>query len=279
MVPLPELEASLPATWLRPRWSNPGVQALFTGRAGGVSHAPFDSLNLRAGIGDTDECVALNRQRLLTHLDGAVPVWLNQVHGSRVVQLRSGDALPGSPVHDADASLSTEPGLACAVQVADCLPVLFSARGRAVAAAHAGWRGLAGGVLENTVAALCSAAACSPAEVEAWLGPCIGPRRFEVGPDVLGAFGVLPTDVPGDGPPSGPARRFQPRGPAHPGKWLADLPGLARDRLRSLGLVHLQGAEACTVDKPSAFFSFRRDGRTGRMAALVWLDRPVGIRV
>ena len=204
---------------------------------------------------------------LLRDWTGATPVWLRQVHGARVVRLRAADAAPGAPAHEADASVSTEPGLACAVQVADCLPVLMFAHGRAVAAAHAGWRGLALGVLEATVAALCDAAACGPGEVKAWLGPCIGPRQFEVGADVLAAFGAAP---------AGDSHRFVGRGPAHPGKWLADLPGLAADRLRAAGVVRVSGAGLCTVEDRSRFFSFRRDGLTGRMAALVWLEGGTG---
>ena len=138
-----------------------------------------------------------------------------------------------------------------------------------MAAAHAGWRGLALGVVEATLAALCEAADCGPSEVEAWLGPCIGPARFEVGPDVLDAYGAGPAS-PGD--------RFVPRGAEHPGKWLADLPGLAADRLRAAGVRRVTGAARCTVEERSSFFSFRRDGLTGRMAALVWLDAGAAFR-
>jgi polyphenol oxidase len=159
----------------------------------------------------------------------------------------------------ADASLSTEPGIACTVLVADCLPVLLAAPGRrGVAAAHAGWRGLAGGVVEATLAALCDAAGCAPREVSAWLGACIGPRRFEVGADVLQAFG-----------PSH-ASRFNAR-PGVEGKWLADLPGLARDHLLAAGVMAISGGAWCSVEDASRFFSFRRDGVTGRMAASIWI--------
>jgi len=250
------------ADWLRPTWKQAGVGALMSTRAGGCSAPPFDSLNLRLDLGDDESRVRQNQARWEAAL-GARPVWLNQVHGARVVRLQPADLLPGAPMHSADASLSTEPGLACTVQVADCLPVLFAAAGRAVAAAHAGWRGLAGGVLEATLEALCAAADCSPAEVEAWLGPCIGPRRFEVGADVLRGFGVDPV--------SPTTTRFVPRGPVAPGKWLADLAGLAEDRLRAAGLTELRAEGACTVEQASRFFSFRRDGLTGRMAAAIWL--------
>ncbi len=235
-------------------------------REGGSSRPPFDGFNLRAGLGDDPAAVAANH-RFLQAAAGATPVWLNQVHGARVVPLQPADARPGAPVHEADAAVSTTPGLACAVQVADCLPVLMAARGRAVAAAHAGWRGLAGGVVEATLEAVCHAASCTPGEVEVWLGACIGPRQFEVGPDVLTAFGADPAAAR-----EGAHRRFSPRGVGHPGKWLADLPGLALDRLSAAGVRTVSAAGLCTVEDRSRFFSFRRDGLTGRMAALVWLD-------
>ncbi|HEY9066827.1 MAG TPA: polyphenol oxidase family protein, partial [Burkholderiaceae bacterium] len=169
------------ADWLVPDWHAPGVGAVMTTRRGGVGAAPFDTLNLRAGQGDEPAAVACNQQRLADAI-GAVPVWLTQVHGATVVPLTARDQQPGAPVHRADASLTVEPGVVCAVQVADCLPVLFAApRARGVAAAHAGWRGLAGGVLDATIAALCEAARCEPGELQAWLGACIGPRSFEVG--------------------------------------------------------------------------------------------------
>lgn len=244
-----------------------------TTREGGQGRAPFDSFNLRAGHGDDAACVAAN-QAMLREVCGASPVWLHQVHGTRVVHLQPQDAEPGAPVHEADASVSTHPGLACAVQTADCLPVLMSARGLAVGAAHAGWRGLALGVVEATLAAVCEAASCAPGEVEVWLGASIGPGQFEVGADVLQAFGVSPEATPATlaTGATGAARRFASRGPAHPGKWLADLPGLASDRLRAAGVTQLSSAGACTVEDRSRFFSFRRDGLTGRMAAVVWLE-------
>ena len=236
--------------WLRPDWTAPGVGALMTTRAGGVSRGAFDSMNLKPGLGDDDAAVAANQARLAQAI-GAVPVWLDQVHGHDVLRLHQGQG--GAR---ADASVSTEPGVACVVQVADCLPVLFAApQARGVAAAHAGWRGLAAGVLEATLAALCAATGCAPHELQVWLGACIGPRRFEVGADVLAAFGAAPAHA-------GP--RFEPRAS---GKWLADLPGLARDRLAAAGVRRVSGGSWCTVEDESRFFSFRRDRRTGRMAA------------
>jgi polyphenol oxidase len=244
--------------WLVPERGPAGVGALMTTRRGGVSAAPFDAMNLRHGIGDDVRAVAENQQRLEAAI-GVRPVWLNQVHGAAVVRLTLADARPGAPVHTADASVTTEPGLGCAVQIADCLPVLFAApRARAVGAAHAGWRGLALGVLEASLDAVCEAADCDPAEVQVWLGACIGPHAFEVGPDVLDAFDAAATGSP----------RFIPKGA---GKWLADLGGLARDRLAAAGARAIDGGHWCTVSEPSRFFSFRRDRVTGRMAAVTWI--------
>jgi len=257
----------LHADWLVPEWDAPGTGAVMTTRHGGVSAAPFDSLNLRDGLGDDPVAVEQNQRRLADAI-GAAPVWLKQVHGAGVVQLAERDRQPGAPLHHADASFTVEPGVVCAVQVADCLPVLFAApAARGVAAAHAGWRGLAGGVLEAAIAALCNAARCEPGELQAWLGACIGPRRFEVGGDVLGAFGADPdrhADQPG-------FAALEPGSESR--KWNADLPWLARQRLVAAGVQSVNGGTWCTVESPSRFFSFRRDGLTGRMAAAVWIER------
>ncbi|MDL2338748.1 MAG: peptidoglycan editing factor PgeF [Pseudomonadota bacterium] len=236
-----------------------------TTRRGGFSTGLFDSMNLRDGLGDDVRSVALNQRRLSESI-GVSPIYLNQVHGHRVVRLTSTNAAAGAPRHEADACMTTEPGVVCAVQVADCMPVLFAAPG-AVAAAHAGWRGLAAGILDTTLDALCLAAGCVPGQVEAWLGPCIGPRRFEVGADVLQAFGCTPTSLPAaDDPVEAP--RFT---PTKPGKWLANLPRLARERLVARGVVSISGGTWCSVEEASRFFSFRRDGVTGRMVAAIWL--------
>ena len=260
-----------PRAWLRPDWAADRVGALMTTRRGGVSAAPFDSFNVRCEVGDDPVAVARNRALLAVAI-GAAPVYLNQVHGAAVVRLVGADAAPGAPAHTADGCITTEPGIACTAQVADCLPVLFAApQGRAVGAAHAGWRGLAQGVLEATLAELCAAAECSPGEVRAWLGACIGPQRFEVGADVLAAFGVEAGEAAAGGPAS---RRFK---PGLPNKWLADLTGLARDRLSAAGVRRIGGGGSCTVSDAARFFSFRRDGVTGRMVAAVWIDAgPVG---
>jgi YfiH family protein len=248
-------------TWLAPDWDIAGVGALMTTRGGGISQAPYDSLNLRHGLGDDPHAVRGNQRIFRAALGDAVPVELNQIHGATVVRLTAAPAHGTDAKPDADASFTTEPGIACVVQVADCLPILFAAPGgRAVGAAHAGWRGLAAGVIEATLAGVCAAAGCGPGEVRAWLGACIGPRHFEVGADVLAAFGA-PTD-------GAPHPHFE---PWRPGKWLADLPGLARDRLRTAGAEQVSGGNWCTYADASRFFSFRRDGRTGRMAAAIWI--------
>jgi len=255
--PLPLDAFFRPAAWPR------GTGALMTTRRGGVSAPPFDSLNLKAQTADPLDQIAVaeNRRRLAATLNAA-PVFLDQVHGTRVVRLTAAHAGPDAATERADASVTTVPGVACTVLVADCLPVLFATRdGRAVGAAHAGWRGLAGGVLEATVDAIRAAVPVAAGDIVAWLGASIGPTAFEVGADVLAAFH------------EGEARHFAPA-PARDGvpKWLADLPALAEGRLRRLGLAEVGGCGQCTVSEPSRFFSYRRDRVTGRMAAAAWID-------
>ncbi|MDE2082479.1 MAG: peptidoglycan editing factor PgeF [Burkholderiales bacterium] len=230
-------------------------------RTGGVSHGPWASLNLGLATGDDAAAVEQNRRRFAAAL-GARPVWLRQVHGTAVLQLTP--STPDRPAEAADAAWTLERGLACTVQAADCLPVLLALRdGRAVAAAHAGWRGLAAGVLEAAVRALCEGSGAGPEAVQAWLGPCIGPRQFEVGADVLRAFGVDPAAA------DGLRFRSRPRADGAP-RWLANLPQLARDRLAGVGVRAVSGGDACTVEDSSRFFSFRRDRVTGRLAAAIW---------
>jgi YfiH family protein len=191
---------------------------------------------------------------------------MRQVHGVRVLHLRAEHAAADAPVEEADACITTEPKLACTVQVADCLPVLFAVEdGRGVGAAHAGWRGLAGGVLEATVSALCRETGCEPAQIHAWLGACIGPDAFETGEDVLQAFNAKPDS---DANAADRHPHFRPGVKA--GKWFADLPALARQKLAAAGLRQISGGGWCTVHDSSRFFSFRRDGVTGRMAAAIW---------
>lgn len=247
-----------------PEWPAPGrVRALCTTRAGGVSSAPFDSFNLGDHVRDDPSAVAANRGRLAQALAPARPVFLRQVHGCAVAQLD-----PGTPDGtEADAALVTAPGVAATIMVADCLPVLLAhASGQAVAAAHAGWRGLAAGVLEATLSALRQAA--GEGQVLAWLGPAIGPEAFEVGEEVRAAFA--------DRWPAA-ADHFKPH--PQPGKWWADLPALARQRLAQADAVSVHGNDSspawCTVNQTSRFFSHRRDagrlGSTGRFAACVWI--------
>jgi YfiH family protein len=258
---------ALPEPWIDPGDALPGAVARMSTRAGGVGSGRFATMNLRCPTAapprdDVEAVVAQNRARFAAAL-AAPPVWLHQVHGARVVDVGPADAAPGAPVHEADAAITTATGVACTVMVADCLPVLFSAaRGRAVGAAHAGWRGLAAGVLEATVDALCTAAGCRAADVQAWVGPGIGPEAFEVGAEVLLAFGA---------DPAAPSPRFRARPrPDGSARWRADLAGLAADRLIALGIGGVAIHGACTVEQASRFFSFRRDGAggpTGRMAA------------
>jgi len=258
-------EPPFAASMLWPQWDvAPRVGAVMSTRAGGVSRSPWDSLNLGTAVGDDPAAVVENRRRFVA-LTGAQPAWIRQVHGSTVVPAHEAAAADEPP--QADASWTDQPGVACIVQVADCMPVLLAAPGgRAVAAAHAGWRGLAGGVVEAALAALCTAARCEPAQVSAWLGPCIGPSRFEVGADVLQAFGASPGQAD--------ARRFVPGTDAGGApRWLANLPQLARDRLALLGVRRVSGGNWCTVEQRSRFFSYRRDGLTGRLAAAAWIRR------
>ncbi|MCY7388596.1 MAG: peptidoglycan editing factor PgeF [Burkholderiales bacterium] len=241
-----------------PEWpAPPGVKALFTTRAGGVSTGPYASLNLGAHVGDEAASVSENRHRLHALLP-AVPGWLNQVHGVNVVRAETVPSLNGDQLQ-ADAAVTGETQIPCAVLVADCLPVLFCTEdGSIVGAAHAGWRGLQRGVLERTVEAMNA----SPARVMAWLGPAIGPNGFEVGSDVLDAFtAVSPDDASAFKPIAGKRD-----------KYFADIYELARRRLRRAGVDAIFGGQFCTFSEPARFFSYRRDRQTGRMAGVIWID-------
>jgi YfiH family protein len=260
---------ALPTEWLTPDWPVPtGVRAVCTTRAGGVSNAPYDRLNLGDHVGDNPVFVAANRA-IFQQAMGARPVFLNQVHGTQVLALDA--TTPHASV--ADACLTRQTGLACTIMVADCLPVLFTtADGRWVGAAHAGWRGLAGqggvGILEQTYTCFRAQAqekrAQAAIEIIAWLGPCIGPEKFEVGDEVRAAF------VTGD------AQAAQMFAPLAGGKWLANLAGLARQRLARLGITQVFGNDGsldwCTVTQPSRFFSHRRDRVSGRLAVSIWRE-------
>lgn len=245
--------------FILPDWPAPaGVRALATTRGGGASAPPWQGFNLGDHVGDDPHAVAANRALLRRELP-AEPVWLSQVHGTRCV-----DAATARPGEQADASFSRSRGVVCTVLTADCLPVLFcDDAGSVVAAAHAGWRGLASGVLEETVKAM----NVDPGRILAWLGPAIGPDSFEVGPEVREAFVARH-------PMAGIAFR-----PAFPGtldetprKWLADIYMLARIRLAAIGVERVHGGGACTFKDSRRFFSYRRDGRTGRMASLIWFE-------
>ncbi len=239
--------------WLEPDWPAPaGVRALSSWRGGGTSTVPYASLNLGAHVGDSGETVAENRRRLAAAAAlPAEPVWLAQVHGTTVVDLDAAGA-----AGPADAAFTRRRGRVCAILTADCLPVLLASEsGDLVGAAHAGWRGLAAGVIEAAVAAM----AAPPPSLMAWLGPAIGPAHFEVGPEVREAL------LTGD---SGAAGAFV----ANPsGRFLADLPALVRRRLEALGVSRVYGGGECTFASRERYFSHRRDGVTGRQASLIWL--------
>jgi len=237
--------------WIVPDWpAAPRVRSLATTRAGGVSRGAFASLNLSARVGDDPDCVARNRAILGACLP-ADPAWMKQVHGTAVI-----DPELATPETEADAAVTRRPGRVCAVTTADCLPVFLSERaGRVAGIAHAGWRGLAGGVLENAVRTM----GAPPEDLIAYIGPGIGARRYEVGEDVRKAFA--------DGDP-GAAASFT---PARDGKYFADLYALARGRLAAVGVAEIYGGGFCTASD-DRFFSFRRDRITGRMANLIWLE-------
>jgi hypothetical protein len=238
--------------WIVPDWPvPPRVRALVTTRAGGASAGPYASFNLGAHVGDDPGAVARNRARLREALP-AEPVWLEQVHGATVI-----DAGAAPPLPRADAAVARARHVVCAVLTADCVPVLLAARGgEAVAIAHAGWRGLAAGVIEAAVARM----AVDPANLVAWLGPAIGPRAYEVGAEVRDAFVRDPPAA---------ASAFAPRGD---GRFLADLFALTRRRLDAAGVRAVHGGDRCTHSEAERFYSFRRERTTGRFASLVWLD-------
>jgi YfiH family protein len=235
-----------------PDWSAPpNVRALQTTRLGGVSTAPYDSCNLGDHVNDAPQAVARNRQ-LLSALMPSEPVWLQQVHGTVVA-----DADRSGCVVQADASVSRSRGSVCVVMTADCLPVLLcDESGTVVGAAHAGWKGLAAGVIEETVRAMDVA----PHSLLAWLGPAISQRAFEVGEEVCAEFMAHDAQA---------AAAFI---PGKNGKWMADIYELARQRLRGLGVTNIYGGEYCTHGDAARFFSYRRDGVTGRMGTFIWLE-------
>jgi YfiH family protein len=238
--------------WIIPNWPAPQhVRACSTTRHGGVSAAPWDSLNLGGHVGDVETHVTQNRQRLVEQLAlPAMPQWLDQIHGQAVARLPARDSLPR-----ADAAITRESGVVCAVMTADCLPVLFCSKdGSEIAAAHAGWRGLCNGVLEQTLLQF----HCPASDIHAWLGPAIGPQAFEVGIEVRSAFMAHDSRA---------ECAFRSVGD----KYFADIWLLARQRLQAAGVHSISGSTRCTLTERDDFFSFRRDGATGRMATLIWL--------
>ena len=247
MAEVSEIEV-IQADWPAP----PNVRAFTTTRNGGFSQGPWSSLNLGTNCGDDPRRIEKNR-RSLSKLLPSEPRWLNQVHGTNVV----GWDKANDPGIKADAIIASQTGQVCAVLTADCLPVLFcNQAGSHIAAAHAGWRGLAAGVLQATVLAM----ECKPADLMAWLGPAIGPQAFEVGKDVYDAF-------VNQNPENTTA--FIPHGD----RWLADLYQLARLALGEVGISQVLGGGYCTYSEPDKFFSYRRDGVTGRMASLIWIEK------
>ncbi len=238
-------------SWIVPNWPAPAsIEALSTTRRGGVSDGVFQGLNLGNHVGDDPSRVLENRKLLQedAHLP-APPAWLNQVHGTEVMEL----PLSEGSVPDADAAYADKSGEVCCIMTADCLPVLFcSEDGQEVAAAHAGWRGLLDGVLENTLAKF-----TQPQNVMVWFGPAIGPDAFEVGPEVREQFVARQPEA---------KVAFKP----HNDRWLADIYQLARLRLEAVGVSQIFGGEYCTHSDPELFYSYRRDGKTGRQATLIW---------
>ena len=239
--------------WLRPDIGARGVQVISTTRAGGASTGRFAGFNLGGHVGDSDEAVRANRQILHAQLPSVTTItWLNQVHGTRVIHAPSQYAKGV----EADAVWSDESGIACAVMTADCLPVVLAdVDGQCVAAAHCGWRGLASGILKHTIEGM----PVDPSRLVAWLGPAIGPSAFEVGGDVLAAFYLAEDDLA-----------------VHPipetdNKYFLDLNILAGRQLLALGLdpTHVSGGDTCTYGDPQRFYSYRRDGETGRMVTLI----------
>lgn len=245
--------------FITPNWPAPAnVKALQTTRVGGVSHAPFKSLNLGAHVSDDALAVAKNRQLLSPYLPSE-PVWVNQVHGVEVI-----DAAQSTCLQNADASFATQKNVVCVTMTADCLPVLLCDNaGTIVSAVHAGWRGLCDGALEASIHAVCRAANITPNQLMAWLGPAIGPNAFEVGDEVREQFMAKDSQA---------ESAFK----AYGNKWLGDIYQIARQRLNNQGVTQIYGGsvneEFCTYTDEARFFSFRRDNVTGRMASMIWLS-------
>lgn len=284
--------------WITPDWPAPAwIKAVSTTRMDGVSLPPFEGLNLGCHVGDNPARVAQNRAHLANKMKMAIsPTWLNQIHGTEVVRLplaSSSRSIIGSmtkDIPDADASYTSKIGPVCVVMTADCLPVLFcDLQGTQVAAAHAGWRGLLNGVLENTLLMF-----ADPHQVMAWLGPAIGADAFEVGGEVRALF--LEKDARANlafKPRSFRSKSLEPNfsqsvslqsaslqsnflqlNCSQSNKWLADIYLLARQRLELAGVTQIYGGNCCTVSDPKRFFSYRRENRTGRQASCIWITKP-----
>lgn len=249
---------------IEPSWAAPqSIQAFCTTRAGGVSKPPFNSLNLGLNAGDDPADVLQNRAIMRSNLP-AEPLWLKQIHGVAVSTPTSRSALGNGP-YESDASVTNIPNEVLAILTADCMPVLFSSKGGdVIGAAHAGWRGLSGGVLENTVKEMLTLSpSLRPKDILVWMGPAIGPNAFEVGEDVLQAFAHKDQTISSEA--------FSPIAES-PGKYLADLYLLAQGRLRSLGIEHIDGGGFCAYHDEARFFSYRRDKKTGRFASFIWIS-------
>jgi len=252
---------------IQPSWTTAQqIRAFCTTRKGGVSQVPFNGFNLGLNSGDDPSSVLQNRIILREDLP-AEPLWLKQIHGTTVSTPNSRRAIGLGPF-EADASVTNIPGEVLVVLAADCMPILFASNnGDVIGAAHAGWRGMSGGVLEKTVQAMCDLSpTLTPKDISAWMGPAIGPRSFEVGEDVLQAFSEQPQTIL--------SRAFTPIS-GQPGKYLADLYLLARDRLSSLGIGQIKGGDFCTFSDQDRFFSYRRNKQTGRFASLIWISQSI----
>ena len=250
---------------IEPSWAvSQRIQAFCTTRQGGLSQPPFNTLNLGLNAGDDSTDVLQNRSILRSTLP-AEPLWLKQIHGITVSTPASRNALGNGPF-EADASVTNIPNEVLAILTADCMPVLFTSKsGDVIGAAHAGWRGLSGGVLENTIDEMIALSpGLTTSDISAWMGPAIGPSAFEVGEDVLQAFAQQGQDIL--------SKAFTPI-IGTPGKYCADLYLLARDRLRTLGIEQIDGGGFCTANDPERFFSYRRDKVTGRFASLIWIAK------
>jgi len=237
---------------ITPRWNAPDhIKAFSTTRVGGLSQAPFASNNLGQHVGDSSDTVAANRTLLNSYLPSA-PIWLDQRHTTTIIDINA-----STGAHIADASVTDVKNVVCCVMTADCLPILLTDKqGTQVAAVHAGWRGLCDGIVENAIAAF----SCPAREVIAWLGPAIGPNTFEVGQDVVDRFCQRhPSDV----------CCFEPQN----NRYLADIYKLATKRLERAGVTEISGGEYCTYQQSELFFSYRREGQTGRMASMIWIEK------